>query len=111
MYLARVLGPAEVTAALGGDPRYCPLPLSEERAGHLRRLVGERLEGLARALVQEAAASDEVRDLPSALRYLWGRLQDLAPVLREEDGERLWAMLQAQVRSWDAPFDPRQGSG
>jgi len=111
LYLARALGREEVAVALGADPRLCPLPLDGRALARLRRLAARRLEGLAQALAQEAAASDDVHDGPSALRYLRRRLQELSPVLAAAERERLWAALEAHVGGWEAPFDPREGSG
>lgn len=109
LFLARALGEEEMKAALGGDPRCPSLRLDGEALGRLRRLAGARLEHLRRWLVAEAAASDDVHDLSSALRYLRERLQDLSPVLTPEDIGKLWEELEGEAQAWLLRFDREEG--
>jgi len=85
--LARLLG----VAAEGLDVR------------RLRALLDERLDRLARGLLEEAVASDDVVDAASAEAYLEDRLSFFGGVLTEAQRGRVREAYMEAVRRWDAP--------
>ena len=66
----------------------------------LRPLLTERFSALVDALVEDAAASDDVTDAESALAYLQSRLQRLEPMIGAEMASRLMEALQAKISTW-----------
>jgi len=75
--LSRILG-ADTVEPLGLTPGADPTP---DQLRALERLIDRRIEQFAIALFEEAAASDDVIDRPSAMVYLDDRLDFLADVL------------------------------
>jgi hypothetical protein len=72
-------------------------------ARRLRALLDERLERLARGLLEEAVASDDVVDAASAEAYLDDRLAFFGDILTEQQRGRVRATYTQAVRRWDAP--------
>ena len=66
----------------------------------LRALVAKRLDHIAQALVEEAAASDDVIDGPSAQAYLEDRLRTLGDVLTEQQAEQLHSAFSTKTSEW-----------
>ncbi len=66
----------------------------------LRGLLGERLERLARGLLEEAVASDDVIDAASAEAYLEDRLAFFGELLSEEQRRRVRELYLEAVRRW-----------
>jgi len=85
--LARLLG----AAAEGLDVR------------RLLALLDERLDRLARGLLEEAVASDDVVDAASAEAYLEDRLAFLGGLLSEEQRGQVREVYMEAVRRWGAP--------
>lgn len=94
LQLARLVGIDAFTQRFG--PPQTAAPLVEA----LQALVEERLSELARALVEEAAASDDVIDAASATVYLEDRLRTLGDVLTPEQARRLRDMFTKATSSW-----------
>ncbi len=101
LHLARMLGEERVLAPLGLSRQHLPPSLDEEQ----RRRLQARLEGemgrLARALLAEAAASDDVTDRPSALAYLEDRLRSLGRLLSDGQRSQLWESLLSLTEGWE----------
>lgn len=66
----------------------------------LRALVGERLDHVARGLVEEAAASDDVIDAASAIAYLEDRLRTLDDLLTSQQADRIRAAFREHTAGW-----------
>jgi len=69
----------------------------------LRALLDERLDRLARGLLEEAVASDDVVDAASAEAYLEDRLAFFGDILTEEQRGRVKEAYMQAVRRWDTP--------
>ena len=94
LQLARLLGIEAFTERFG------PPQTAEPPVDALRALVDERLEAIAWALVEEAAASDDVIDAASAASYLEDRLATLGDLLSDEQAERLRAAFREGTAGW-----------
>jgi hypothetical protein len=95
--LARLLGAEDLRAFLS------PHGASEIEAldiGRLRAFLDERLERLARGLLEEAVASDDVVDAASAEAYLEDRLAFFGELLSEEQRGRLKELYLESVSRW-----------
>ena len=95
--LARLLGAEELRSALARQGE------SEGEGidvGRLRAFIEERLERLARGLLEEAVASDDVVDAASAEAYLEDRLAFFGELLTEEQRQRLRQTWRKVVREW-----------
>ena len=73
---------------------------AEPDAASLAALIDDRLDAIAAALVEEAAASDDVIDITSAQSYLDDRLRSLADLLSTEQAERIRAAFQERTKAW-----------
>jgi hypothetical protein len=94
MQIARLAG-ADAFAARFGLPQTArPAPEA------LRALIEERLAEIARHLVEEAAASDDVLDRASGEAYLDDRLRTLGGLLTEEQSARLREAFRAGTEEW-----------
>jgi hypothetical protein len=69
-------------------------------AERLLALLSERLERLARGLLEEAAASDDVVDAASAEAYLEDRLAFFGELLAEEQRRRVRDLFRTAARRW-----------
>ena len=94
LQLARLVG-LEAFVDRFGTPQ-----AAEPDGDALRALIEERLDHLARRLVEEAAASDDVIDVASAEAYLEDRLRTLGDLLDEEQAERLRAAFREGTAGW-----------
>jgi hypothetical protein len=66
----------------------------------LRVLIDERLDDVVRGLVEEAAASDDVLDVESALAYLDDRLYTLGALITPEQAEVIRAAFAERTKEW-----------
>ncbi len=66
----------------------------------LRKAVDASFELLVDGLVAEAAASDDVTDVESAMSFLRLRLESLSPVLTQEQIARLIQAVQGKIEAW-----------
>jgi Lon protease-like protein len=80
--------------------RFGPPQSAAPDADALRRLVDERLDAIARALVEEAAASDDVTNAAGAQSYLEDRLATLGDLFSAEQAERLRAAFAERTKGW-----------
>jgi len=92
--LARLAGVDEF------ERRFGPPQKAEPDGAALRALVDERLDRIARTLVEEAAASDDVTDRAGAESYLDDRLAVLGELLTAEQGERLRSAFREGTAAW-----------
>lgn len=92
--LARLIGLDAFVEAFGAPQS------AEPTDDALRALVAQHLDHIATALVEEAAASDDVIDGASAQAYLEDRLRTLADVLDAEQAERLRAAFVDGTKDW-----------
>jgi len=95
--LARLLGAEELHSTLGRRGEADTKGIDITR---LRAFLEERLERLARGLLEEAAASDDVVDTASAETYLEDRLAFFGELLSEGQRSRLREMFMAAARQW-----------
>ncbi len=78
-----------------------PLLLETEPAADaLSALVEERIDHVARGLVEEAAASDDVIDAASAVAYLEDRLRTLDELLTPQQAARIRSAFREGIASW-----------
>jgi hypothetical protein len=98
--LARLLGADELRTglALQGKPEGEGIDV-----GRLQAFLEERLERLARGLLEEAVASDDVVDGTSAETYLEDRLAFFGELLSEEHRRRVRELYLEAVRRWGGP--------
>jgi hypothetical protein len=97
--LARLLGVEELRAS------FAPQEGSETKAidiERLRSVVDERLERLARSLLEEAVACDDVVDAASAEAYLEDRLSFFGGLFSEEQRRWVKELYRESVRRWGA---------
>jgi hypothetical protein len=80
--------------------RFGPPQSARPAEGDLRALIAERLDHIATALVDEAAASDDVIDGASAQAYVEDRLRTLADALDAEQTEHLRQTFHERTREW-----------
>ena len=100
LQIERLLGRAEFRGALGLQAGALPFPLDAGQRDRLSALVDERLAQLAQALLEEAMASDDVVDAPSALAFLRDRREFLGDLLSRPQAERLQAAFEQRVATW-----------
>jgi len=94
LQLARLAGMAVFTERFGSPQSAEPDPTA------LCALLDERLDAIARALVEEAAASDDVTGSASALSYLEDRLATLGDLFSAEQAERLRFAFRERTKAW-----------
>lgn len=94
LQLARLVGLDAFTQRFGS-------PQTAEPDGDaLCALIDERLDDIARSLVEEAAASDDVIDADSAQVYLEDRLGTLGDLLTGGQTERLRDSFRERTKDW-----------
>jgi hypothetical protein len=93
--LARLLGAEELDSALARRGEGEGIDV-----GRLRAFLGRRLERLARGLLEEAVASDDVVDAASAETYLEDRLAFFGELLSKEQRRRVRVLYLEAVRRW-----------
>jgi len=94
LQLARLAGIDAFTQRFGAPASAQP------DATALRALVDERLDDIAAALVEEAAASDDVTDAAGAASYLEDRLTTLGDLLSKQQGEALRLAFRQRTKDW-----------
>ena len=80
--------------------RFGPPQTAEPAAEALSALVDERLAHVARRLLEEAAASDDVIDAASAEAYLEDRLRILGDLLSPSQAERIRTAFREETSGW-----------
>jgi hypothetical protein len=95
--LARLLGAEEIHSAFGLEDQADTKAVDIVR---LRAFLEERLERLARGLLEEAAASDDVVDAASAETYLEDRLAHFGELLSEEQRRQIREACRKVTESW-----------
>lgn len=98
--LARLLGKEEFYRRLSLAEGAEPPSLDGERLAALRSLVDERLEALARALLAEAVANDDVVDASSAKVYLEDRLTTFSGLLTQAQRQALREGFGRLIQRW-----------
>jgi hypothetical protein len=98
--LARLLGREEFYRRLSLAEGTEPPALDDDRLTALRSLVDERLEVLARALLAEAVANDDVLDASSAKAYLEDRLAFLGDLLTETQRRLVRQRFEETASAW-----------
>jgi len=93
--LARLLGAEELRTSLAHQGKAEGIDV-----GRLQAFLGERLERLARGLLEEAVASDDVVDAASAETYLEDRLAFFGELLSEGQRRRVRELYLEAVRRW-----------
>lgn len=94
LQIARLIG-VDVFTERFGSPR-----TAEPQPGELRALIDERLDHVARALIEEAAASDDVTGAVAGAAYLEDRLRTLGDLFTPEQAERIRAAFGENTSSW-----------
>ncbi len=100
--LTRIFGREALVGAIGADPARF-VALDEEQRAAIEALVRERADAFVEALAAEAAASDDVADVASALDYGERRLQEFAPLLGAALRSTLLARFRSHVDGWASP--------
>ncbi len=96
LQLARLVGPLAFAERFGPPLLLETIPDVEA----LRALVEERLDHVARGLVEEAAASDDVIDAASAITYLEDRLRTLDDLLTPQQADRIRSAFREGTAGW-----------
>ncbi len=94
LQLARLIG-SDAFSERFGSPQS-----AEPDAAALGGLIDERLDEIARALVEEAASSDDVTDAAGAASYLEDRLVTLGDLLSSAQAARLREAFAELTREW-----------
>ena len=100
LQLARILGRDRLARRLGLSLGQPPPSLTPQQTTALRSQAEEHSQDIARALLGEAAACDDVTDAASALAYLEDRLAFLADLRAEEARSRVREGFSAVARRW-----------
>jgi len=98
--MARILGRERVAQRLRFPAGELPVRPTPEQTRALREMAAQEAERVARALLEEAAACDDVTDAASALSYLEDRLAFLGELLDEGTRERVRRRFAAVARGW-----------
>ena len=96
LQLARLVGPDAFAERFGPPLLLETIPDVEA----LRALVRERIDHVARGLVEEAAASDDVIDTASAIAYLDDRLRTLDDLLSPQQADRIRSAFREGTAGW-----------
>lgn len=80
--------------------RFGPPRSAEPGESALRSLIEEHLDEIARRLVEEAAASDDVTDAAGAASYLDDRLTTLGDAFSPEQAARLRSNFDRLTAGW-----------
>lgn len=96
----QILQLARLTGIDAFSERFGPPQTADPTPDALRAFVGERLDELARHLVEEAAASDDVTDVVSAESYLDDRLVVLAELLTDSQAESIRSAFRERIAGW-----------
>jgi hypothetical protein len=80
--------------------RFGPLDTASPDRDALGALIDKRCDEMAAALVEEAAASDDVTSPETAQAYLDDRLRTLGDILTPEQAERLLTAFAGKTSGW-----------
>jgi hypothetical protein len=80
--------------------RFGPIDSADPSGDALREFVDERCDEIAAALVEEAAASDDVSDPASAQAYMDDRLRMMEGLITKEQAERLMTTFIGKTSGW-----------
>jgi hypothetical protein len=81
--------------------RLAGVPLSPTATpAEVQRALEARLDALTDGILTEAAASDDVFDVASALEFVTARLDELAKWLSESQRARLLEALRGKIEAW-----------
>jgi len=94
LQLARLIGIDAFVAQFGSSQT------AEPDAAALAKLIDERLDEIARALVEEAASSDDVTGAPGAAAYLEDRLVTLGDLLSRPQAQSIRASFLERTKEW-----------
>lgn len=94
LQLARLIG-SDAFSERFGSPQS-----ADPDAAALAGLIDERLDEIARALVEEAASSDDVTDSAGAASYLDDRLATLGDLLSSAQAARLREAFAELTEEW-----------
>ena len=98
--MARILGREELALALGVPAGKMPAELTAEQRVSLARLVDGRIDDLVRAMLEEAAACDDVVSSGTAISYLEYRLEYLSEVFSEGQRDLIRSKFEGHVSGW-----------
>jgi hypothetical protein len=98
--LVRLAGRDEILRGLGLEGQDVPASLDSQQTARLQALIEARLDAISRGLLEEAMASDDVHDTPSAHAYLDDRLRFLGDLLSRAQLEALRQTLRRKVEAW-----------
>ncbi|MBI4570594.1 MAG: hypothetical protein HY723_01490 [Chloroflexi bacterium] len=96
----RLLQLARLAGVQAFRERFGPPQAAQPGAAELRAFVAARLDEIARRLVEEAAASDDVVDRASAAAYLEDRLATLGDLLSKEQAARVRRAFADRTSAW-----------
>lgn len=98
--MARILGRDEFAQRLALPADETPSSLTPEQITALQTLAEEHIDDLVRAMLEEAAACDDVISAASALAYLEERLAFLGELLTAEQKEKVRLGFDQYVSQW-----------
>jgi len=98
--MARILGRDEFGQRLGLPLGQTPPSLTSEQVTALQSLAEEHIDDIVRAMLEEAAACDDVISAGSALAYLDDRLVFLGELLTEDQKERVRQGFARYASQW-----------
>jgi phosphoglycolate phosphatase-like HAD superfamily hydrolase len=96
----RLLQLARLAGVEAFRERFGPPQAAHPGEAELRAFVGARLDEIARRLVEEAAASDDVIDRASAAAYLEDRLGTLGDLFSKEQAARVRTRFGEETAGW-----------
>ena len=100
LQLARIIGRDQFTRQLGLSPKELPLSLTPEQMKAFHSLAEKHGDAIARALLEEAAACDDVTDAASGMAYLEERLAFLGDLLSEETRQHVRDAFASVAKRW-----------
>jgi len=98
--IARILGREEFAQNLGLPQDQLPSSLTNEQMSALHALVEAHIDDIMRAMLEEAAACDDVISPASALAYLDDRLASFGELLTAEQKLRVRAGFAEYASKW-----------
>ena len=87
--MERILGRDELFRALGLPAGDLPINLTAEQRVEIDQLIETRIDELVRAMLEEAAACDDVVNTATALDYVEDRLSFLGELVNEDQRRRV----------------------
>jgi hypothetical protein len=96
--LARLIGQEELRRCVGEAA--APARLTAAQVDCLRQIIDERLDTIARTLLEEAVSSDDVVDAGAVLAFVEERLDFFQPLFTERQRGAIRALCQQAVDGW-----------